>query len=165
MAVFKYAGADEEQKIVEQLLGKVPNIAKAMTRAGAEVVAQNAKAKAPSELKKHIKVSRTYETPSDGGINTKVYVSGYIPFSNPSRTSFTRRNKAGGRKYAANAGVPAEFLAIVTEYGTSARYTEAGAYRGRITKKPFFRASFNKGQIESAMRRAQKTASGGILDE
>ena len=52
-----------------------------MTRAGAEVVASNARVNAPDAIKPYVKISKSYKTPSNGGINTQVYVSGYIPFS------------------------------------------------------------------------------------
>ena len=133
-----------------------------MTKAGAEVAMNNAKATAPvPELKSHIKLSKTYKTPSDDGINTKVYFKGYLPFSG-NRTEFVRKG-GSGKSYVSKKGVPASFVAMVTEYGTSQRYTDIGASRGKITKTPFFRKAFKKGQIEKAMLSAQKRASGGLL--
>lgn len=143
------------EKRYKKLGYSAEDIAKHMTKVAAKYAANQVRSNAPSELKSHVKVSKSYKTPSDGGINTKVYVSGYIPFSDPNRKVFVRRGKAGGKKYATSKGVPAEFLALVTEYGTSRRYTDAGAYRGAIRKQPFFRKSFNKTQLESVMRRAQ----------
>lgn len=140
----------------EKIFGK-------MTEAGAKVVERNVKANAPAELASKVKLSRTYKTPSDDGINTKVYFSGYLPFSGD-RKEFVRKG-GSGKTYATTKGVPADFVAMVTEYGTSQRYTEVGKYRGKISKKPFFRKSFKKDQIEKAMLQAQKEASGGILDE
>lgn len=127
-----------------------------MTKAGAEVVKNNVKSSVPlSKMASHVKVSKTYKTPSDGGINTKVYFSGYLPFSG-NRKTFVRRNRAGGKVYTTEKGVPADFLAQVYEYGRSNR---------PFPKKPFFRKSFRKEQIEKAMLQAQKQASGGLLDE
>lgn len=127
-----------------------------MTRAGAEVPLNNAKASVPlPEMASHIKLSKTYKTPSDGGINTKVYFSGYLPFKG-NRKTFSTRNKNGDKVYTTTKGVPVDFLAKVYEYGRSNR---------PFPKKPFFRKSFRKKQIEEAMLKAQKRASGGLLDE
>ena len=126
-----------------------------MTKAGAEVVANNVKASVPlNALSSHVKLTKTYKTPSDGGINTKVYFSGYLPFSG-NRTTFSRKG-GNGKTYVTTKGVPADFLAQVYEYGRSDK---------PFPKKPFFRKSFRKDQIERAMLEAQKKASGGLLDE
>ena len=129
-----------------------------MTRAGAEVVKQNVKTNAPlPEMAEHVKLSVTYKTPTDGGINTKVYLSGYLPFSG-NRKVFRRRNRAGGDVYETTKGVPVAFLANLYEYGRSGN-SFPDQYKG------FFRKSFKKGQIEKAMLEAQKRASGGIIDD
>ena len=125
-----------------------------MTRAGAEVALNNVKANVPlSDLGRYVKMSKTYKTPSDGGINTKVYFSGYMPFKG-NRKTFSRRGRSGGQVYTTTKGVPADFLAQVYEYGRSGR---------PFPKKPFFRKSFRKAQIEKAMLKAQERASGGLL--
>ena len=127
----------------------------AMTRAGAEAVAQKVKASVPvPEMASHVKLSKTYKTPSDDGINTKVYLSGYLPFKG-NRWQFSRRAKAGGKVYSTTKGIPVSFLANVFEYG-----------RSMITfpKKPFFRKAFTGSDVEEAMMEAQKKASGGLLD-
>ena len=98
-----------------------------MTKAGAEVVASNLKANAPEGLANNVKVTRSYKTPSDGGVNTKVYISGY----------FTNRN--GVR-------TPAPLVANMFEYGSSKR---------EYPKRPFLRRSFRKNQIEQAMKAVQ----------
>ena len=82
-----------------------------------------------------IKTTKTYRTPSDDGIATKVIISGYF------------KNKNGVK-------TPAPLVANVFEYGSS-----------KFTKKPFLRKSFQKSQIEKAMLKAQKELSGGLLDE
>ena len=103
-----------------------------MTRAGAETVILNVKVnmtksfKDTSELEKYLRLSRTYKTPSDDGINTKVILSGYM------------KNKNGQE-------VPVPLVAMAREYGTS---------RGEA-KKPFFRKSFKKNEIEVAMQKIQ----------
>lgn len=126
-----------------------------MTKAGAEVALSAVRSTAPNILKPYAKLTRTYKTPSDGGINTKVIFSGYLPFSEK-RTEFLRRGRGGGKVYSTSKGIPADFLAIMYEYGRS---------NAPFPKQPFFRRSFNEGKIEKAMLEAQKTASGGILDE
>lgn len=104
-----------------------------MTDAGAEVVMNNVKSnmrkvfKDASRLEKCLVKTRSYKTPSDDGINTKVAFYGY--FTN-----------AQGKK------VPAPLVAQAREYGTASG--EA--------KKPFFRKSFKKKQIESAMKEVQE---------
>ena len=127
----------------------------AMTRAGAEVAMSNIKATVPvPAMAQHVKLTRTYKTPSDDGINTKVYFSGYLPFKG-NRTTFARRNRGGGKMYVTDKGIPVDFLAQVFEYGRSGK---------PFPKKPFVRKAFKKGQLEKAMLDAQKKASGGLLE-
>lgn len=126
-----------------------------MTKAGANVALSEVKANAPAILRPFAKMTRTYKTPSDDGINNKVIFSGYLPFSG-NRKEFKRRGRGGGKVYSTSKGIPADFLAIMYEYGRS---------NAPFPKKPFFRRSFNEGKIKKAMLDAQKTASGGILDE
>lgn len=102
-----------------------------MTQAGAEVVYQNVVSNVPntwhkSDIMKCLKVTRVYDTPSDGGINTKVAFYGYFI------------NHKGVK-------TPAPLVANVTEFGAT-----------HVRKKPFMRKSFNKGQIEKAMLKVQK---------
>ena len=103
-----------------------------MTKAGAETVRSNVKANAPSEIKdsdimSHLTVSKTYKTPSDDGINNKVLFSGYFINRNGKRT-------------------PVPLVINMFEYGSSKR---------NYPKKPFFRKSFRKKQIEEAMLKVQ----------
>lgn len=111
-----------------------------MTRAGAEVALGNIKANVPasfigSNIMKNLFITKTYKTPSDDGINTKVGFYGYFI------------NSKGER-------VPAPLVANVFEYG-----------RSDFPKRPFLRKSFSKAKIEKAMLEAQRRASGGLLDE
>jgi hypothetical protein len=99
-----------------------------MTEAGAKVVVSNIKASVPSSwyssnIMKCLKVTKTYRTPSDDGVNTKIAFYGY----------FINRNKEK---------IPAPLVANVTEYGRSS---------SPYPKKPFLRKSFKKAQIEKAM--------------
>ena len=156
MAKFNLELPSEIMKDVDKIYKNSDAIFGGMTKAGAEVALNNAKANCPNKkLHSHIKLSKIYKTPSDDGINTKVVITGWIPFSNPNRKFFTRSG-AGGDKYSSTEGVPADFLAKLYEYGRS---------NAPFPKKPFFRKAFKKKQIESAMLTAQKKLSGGILDE
>ena len=102
-----------------------------MTKAGAKVVLKNIKSNVPnsfhgSNIMKCLKVTKTYRTPSDDGINTKVAFYGYF------------ENKQGRR-------VPAPLVCNVFEYG-----------RRTMQKRPFLRKSFNNKEIEKAMLQVQK---------
>lgn len=102
-----------------------------MTKAGAKVVLKNVKSNVPSafhgsNIMNCLKVTKTYKTPSDGGINTKVAFYGY----------FT--NKQGKV-------VPAPLVCNVFEYG-----------RSDFAKKPFLNKSFKEAEITKAMLEAQK---------
>lgn len=155
MARFIDALPDDVMKDLNKIYNNTDKILGEMTKAGAQVALNNIKSSAPLPgLASHAKLTKTYKTPSDGGINNKVVFTGYLPFSG-GRTRFTRSG-GSGKSYSTEKGVPADFLAILYEYGRS------GA---PFPKKPFIRKSFNKGQIEAAMKKAQKEASGGILDE
>lgn len=156
MATLQTILPDDVIKDFKKLEKNTDEIFGEMTKAGAEVVLSNIKSSVPlPEMASHVKLSKTYKTPSDGGINTKVYFSGYLPFKG-TRTTFTRRGRSGGSVYTTTKGIPVDFLAQVYEYGRSTR---------PFPKKPFFRKSFRKNQIEQAMLKAQKRASGGLLDE
>ena len=113
-----------------------------MTKAGAEVVNANIRANVPQSIKKSkmmqcLKTTRVYKTPSDDGINTKIGFYGYFV------------NEDGKT-------VPAPLVANVFEYGRS---------NSPFPKQPFMRKAFKKKEIEAAMLKAQKKASGGLLDE
>ena len=113
-----------------------------MTKEAAQVVLNNVKANMPITLMKalnrsNVKLTRTYRTPSDDGINTKIVIAGY----------FTNED---GKK------TPAPLVANMFEYGSSVR---------KYPVHPFFRKSFNKAQIENTMKKAQKELSRGIIDE
>ena len=154
MAQFKTILPDDVIKEMTEIHDNTEYIFGEMTKAGAEVAYRNVKSSVPrSDMASHVRISRTYKTPSDGGINTKVYFSGYLPFKG-NRTTFIRSGKRG-KKYSTRKGIPVEFLAILFEYGRSG---------SPFPKKPFFRRSFREGEMEQAMLDAQKKASGGILE-
>lgn len=155
MAKFKLELPTEIIKQMETINKNTSEIFGEMTKAGAEVVAANMRNNAPSTISGYVKITKVYRTPTNGGINTKAYVKGYIPFSNPNRHSFTRSG-GSGKTYTTTEGVPAEFLGNLYEYGRST---------APFPKHPFLRKSFKKKEIEDAMLKAQKKASGGLLDE
>lgn len=128
------------------------------TKAGAEVVMSEIRSRLPDpRFADKLKITRVYRTPSDDGINTKVYLSGYLPFSDPNRKYFARRGKQGGQVYKTTKGVPVEFLANLYEYGRS---------ENPWPKKPFLRKAFGqKTKIEKAMKAEIKKASGGLIDD
>jgi hypothetical protein len=104
-----------------------------MVSEGAKIARENIEAKMPRELYEalgpdNIIVSRVYKTPSDDGINCQAMISGYFI------------NKDGKE-------TPAPLVANLFEYGRSS---------APYPKQPFFRSSFNKGQIEKAMLKVQE---------
>ena len=155
MAQFKAVLPDSVMNDFKRVYDNSEKIFGEMTKAGAEFVKGNVVATVPNkDLAGYVKCSRTYRTPTDGGINTKVYFSGYLPFSG-NRTTFARRGRKGGQIYISTKGVPADFVALIYEYGRSDR---------PFPKQPFFRKAFDKQGIERAMLEAQKKESGGLLE-
>jgi hypothetical protein len=71
-----------------------------------------------------------YKTPSDDGINVHIGFYGY---------NADKKTKAHPK------GVPIPLIAMAREYGTSSGEK----------KKPFFRKSFSKKEIEQAMQEVQ----------
>ena len=108
-----------------------------MTKAGAQVVYKNVQAnmsksfKSVRSLNKGLTITKVYRTPSDDGVNNKVGFYGY---------DTTKKTK----QYPD--GVPIPLIALAREYGTSSGES----------KKPFFRKSFKKAQIEDAMKKVQE---------
>lgn len=117
-----------------------------MTYAGAEVVYKNVKTNMKSsfkdsgKLEHYLKITKSYETPSDDGINTKVAFYGYYK---PDEKTFSLTSKSG--KTYSYQGIPVPLIVRAREFGSSSG--EA--------KKPFFRKSFKKDQIEKEMLRVQ----------
>jgi HK97 gp10 family phage protein len=126
-------------KDFERLQKNTEKMMSEMVEAGAKVTLSNAKNNAPDYLRKNIKVTRTYKTPSDDGINQKVIITGYF---------YSEHNKKS---------IPAPLVANVLEYGKSTRHKiSTGGSTGQMPKKPFFRKSFKKAQITKAMEEVQK---------
>lgn len=137
---FKIELPTEIMRDIQRIDSNVENILGKMTQAGAEVVKSNIEANIPDSIRQSdmmncLKITRTFKTPSDDAVNTKVGFYGY----------FT--NDEGQR-------VPAPLVGNVFEYGRSTL---------PFPKHPFLRKSFKKSQIEEAMLKAQIEASGGIL--
>ena len=140
MARFEIELPLEVIKEFETVYNNTEQIFGAMTKAGADVVLSNVKANVPQSFKgsnimKCLKITRTYRTPSDDGINNKVGFYGYFV------------NHDGKTE-------PAPLVVNVFEYGSS-----------KFAKRPFFRKAFRKEQIERAMMEAQIRASRGLLTD
>ena len=107
-----------------------------MTKAGAQLVYKNVQAnmnksfKSVRSLSRGLTLTRVYRTPSDDGVNCKV---GFYGCDTSKKT-----------KQYPN-GVPIPLIALAREYGTSSGES----------KRPFFRKSFKKVQIEEAMKKVQ----------
>ena len=132
MARFKTELPNDILKQVESLEKNTTKMLEEMTEAGANVVLGNIKSSVPaswysSNIMKCLKVTKSYKTPSDDGVNTKVAFYGY----------FIDKD---GRKKAA------PLVANVTEYGRS---------NSPYPKKPFLRKSFKRAQITKAMQAVQ----------
>ncbi len=133
MARFNAELPNDIIKQIEELEGSTEKMLSEMTEAGAKIVFDNIKAGVPSawldsNIMSCLQITKTYKTPSDDGINTKVAFYGYF------------KNEEGKI-------VPAPLVANVTEYGRS---------NSPYPKKPFLRKSFRKSQIEKAMLSVQK---------
>ena len=139
MARFDLQLPEQIIKDIQKIHDDAEKIFGAMTDAGADVVLANVKANVPASFRDSkimgcLKKTRIYRTPTDDGINTKVGFYGYFV------------NKDGKT-------TPAPLVANVFEYVSV-----------KFPKRPFFRKSFRKAQIEKAMLEAQKRASGGLLE-
>ena len=131
MAKFKEELPNDIIKQVNDLEKNVSKMIEEMTRAGAEVAFKNVKSNLPqsfygSQILKNLVITKTYKT-SDGSTATKIGVYGYF------------KNREGRE-------TPAPLVANLFEYGS---------HSGRYPKKPFFRKSFKKKEIESAMEAVQ----------
>lgn len=140
MARFNAEIPDELVRAVNDLEGNAEEIFMQMTEAGAKATYKNVKSNVPTSFKSSgimncLKVTKNYKTIYDDACNTKVGFYGY----------FT--NKDGKL-------TPAPLVANVFEYGSS-----------KFQKKPFFKKSFNKKEIESVMRAKFKELTGGEMGE
>lgn len=136
MARFKEELPRELLEMFEDLETNIPEMMGGMTQAGAKTV-YNAvlnnigrSFKSAKSLKKGLKITKVYHTSKDE-VATKVGFYGY---------DTEKITKAFPN------GTPIPLIALAREYGTS---------RGEA-KKPFFRKSFKKADIEKAMLEVQK---------
>lgn len=133
MAKFVAELPTELIKELEELSSSCEEMCGEMTRSGAKKVYDNVVSNMKKSFKKTdrlvecLKITKTYKTPSDDGINTKV---GFYDY-------FVNEN---GKK------VAAALVANARERGTS---------RGE-SAKPFFRKSFKKKEIEQEMLKVQE---------
>lgn len=140
MARFELQLPKEILKDIQYVEKNTDKIFGEMTKAGAETVYENVKTNIPqgfadSDIMNCLEITKVYKTPSDDGINTKVGFFGYFTNENGVKT-------------------PAPLVANVFEYGSS-----------KFTKRPFFRKSFKKAQIQKAMLQAQEQYSKGLLKD
>ena len=102
MAGFNAELPNELIKSFQELEANTEEMLSEMTRAGAEVVYKQVKSnmkssfKSTESLEKGLKITKSYRTPSDDGINTKVGFYGYD-----------------------EDGIPIPLKALAREYGTS----------------------------------------------
>lgn len=165
MAKFEAELPTDILKDVDFIANNSVKIFGGMTKAGAKVAKKNIEAgtkrafdgKLASQMVSKLKMTRTYETPSDKGINTKVAFYGYIPRKDGKKV------KIKG-KYTYN-GVPAPLLAALREHGASSKGAMPEPFRKYWTKRVFVRPAFEDKGIEKAMLEEQKRLSGGILDD
>jgi hypothetical protein len=146
MARFQMDLPNDLIKEFQKLEKTSPKMLEEMTQAGAEVVYKNVISNMKSsfkdshKLEKHLKITKAYTTPSDDGINTKVAFYGYYK---PDKKTFSLTSKSG-KQYSYN-GIPVPLIVRAREFGSSSGER----------KKPFFRKSFKKAQIEKEMLRVQ----------
>ena len=133
MARFDASLPDDLIKLFEELEINTEQMLGEMVTAGAEVARANVWAKMPRAFADalsfdNVILTRVYKTPSDDGINCQAMIYGYF------------KNEYGEE-------TPAPLVANMFEYGSSNR---------KYPKQPFFRQSFNKGEITKAMLRVQE---------
>lgn len=147
MAKFSLELPNDVIKEFEKLNKTSHKMLEEMTQAGAEVVYKNVKENMKSsfkdsrKLEHYLKITKSYTTPSDDGVNTKIAFYGYYK-EDVKKFSLTSKS---GKTYSYN-GIPVPLIVRAREFGSSSG--EA--------KKPFFRKSFKKAQIEKEMLKVQE---------
>lgn len=146
MAKFKCELPTDLINELTKLEQNTPKMMEEMTQAGAEVVKKNVISNMKTsfnnsaKLVPYLKITKTYRT-KDGSVNTKV---GFYGYYKKGSKSFSVTSKKG-TTYSYD-GIPVPLIVRAREFGSSSG--EA--------KKPFYRKSFNKSQIESEMLKVQK---------
>ena len=136
MAKFNAELPNDLIKVFDELETNASTMMGEMCKAGATVVYNKVVSglgkafKSTGSLLKGLKVTKVYHTPSDDGINVHIGFYGY--------------DGVPTKKYPK--GTPIPLKALAREYGTSSGEQ----------KKPFFRKSFAKKDIEQAMMEVQK---------
>jgi hypothetical protein len=136
VAKFKAELPNDLMKVFEDLETNSSIMMGEMCKAGAAVVYDKVVSglgkafKRTDTLLKGLKVTKVYETSSDDGINVHIGFYGY---------------DAESASKAYPKGKPIPLIAMAREYGTSSGEK----------KKPFFRKSFAKKEIEQAMMEVQ----------
>ena len=136
MANFKEELPQELIKQFEGLEVNTTEMMQEMTKAGAKIVYKNVLSnmkksfKSTNSLEKGLRITKVYRTSNDE-ISSKIAFYGYD------------KNKKT-KKYPN--GVPIPLIALAREYGTSSGEQ----------KKPFFRQSFKRKEIEDAMLKIQE---------
>jgi len=144
------------------------DIFKGMTKAGAEVAAENMKANATrafkgstaSKMNAKLKITKPYET-RKREITTAARYYGYIPKSGGGQFYLSQK----GRKYGPYPGIPVSLLGNLVEYGVKSR-TMPRQFRRYWDgqKHPFVRPAFSDTNgITDAMLKAQQELSKGLL--
>lgn len=133
MAAFEEQLPTELMAQFEHLDKSTDTMLKEMTREGAKKVLANVKANVPQSFGKSgimrcLKLTRSYKTPSDDGVATKVAFYGYF------------QNEDGKK-------TPAPLVCNLFEYGRS---------NSPYPRHPFMRRSFVSSEIESAMNKVQE---------
>ena len=146
MARFELSLPNDLIKEFEKVNKNSHKMLEEMTQAGAEVVYKNvisnmsSSFKDSSKLEKYLKITKTYRT-KDGSVNAKV---GFYGYYKKGSKSFSVTSKKG-TTYSYD-GIPVPLIVRAREFGSSSG----------DAKRPFFRKSFNKSQIESEMLKVQK---------
>ena len=135
MAKFNAELPNDLIKVFDELETDAPEMMGEMCKAGAEVVYNKVVSGIKSvfskteSLLKGLKVTKVYQTPSDDGINVHI---GFYGYDGEPTKQYPK-------------GTPIPLKAMAREYGTSSGEK----------KKPFFRKSFSKKDIEQAMLEVQ----------
>ena len=135
MAKFNAELPNDLMKVFEELETNAPFMMGEMCKAGAEVVHGNVVAnmgkvfKSTKSLLKGLKITKVYNTPRDDGVNVHI---GFYGYDGEPTNQYPK-------------GTPIPLKAMAREYGTSSGEQ----------KKPFFRKSFSKKEIEKAMLKVQ----------
>jgi hypothetical protein len=136
MAGFNIELPNDLIKVFEELETNIPEMLGGMTKAGAETVFENVKRnikgsfKTTGALEKGLRITKVYH-------NSKEEVVSKIGFYGYDTDKKTKQFPNG---------VPIPLIALAREYGTSSGEK----------KKPFFRKSFKKSEIEAAMLKVQE---------